>query len=69
MLAKFSELLPERVELSLEDLSESLSVLPRVQTAYEPQVFRALLSAVQGSRQVKMVYWTAGRDETGPRRS
>ena len=66
-LDKISELLPDRVELSLDDLSHSLSVLPRIQTAYDPQVFRGLWSAVRRSRQVKMVYWAAGRDETRQR--
>jgi proteasome accessory factor B len=66
-LAKISELLPDQVELSLEDLSYSLSVLPRVQTAYDPQIFRGLLSAIRRSRQVRMNYWSASRDETRDR--
>ena len=42
-----TELLLDRAEFSRDDLSHSLSVLPRVQTAYDPLVFRALWSAVR----------------------
>ena len=63
-LAKIAELLPERVELSLDNLSEYLSVLPRVRAEYDPAVFGLLLNAVRRSRQVRMVYWTAGRNAT-----
>ncbi len=45
-------------------IASYLSVLPRVQTTYEPEIFRVLVAAVRQSRQVSMVYWTAGRDET-----
>jgi predicted DNA-binding transcriptional regulator YafY len=66
-LDRISELLPDRVELSLDDLSHSLSVLPKVQTTYDPDLFRTLWNAVRRSRQVRMVYWTAGRDEKNER--
>ena len=67
VLDKIAQAFPERIELSLDDLSHSLSVLPRVQTAYDPQVFSVLWRAVRRSRQVRLVYWTAGRNATSER--
>jgi predicted DNA-binding transcriptional regulator YafY len=66
-LRRIEMLLPDQVDLSLDDLSSCLTVLPRVQTAYNPQVFSALLAAVRRSRQVRMVYWTASRNDTSER--
>jgi predicted DNA-binding transcriptional regulator YafY len=57
-------MLPHRIEVSLDDLTDCLSVLPRVQTTYDLDIFKALLKALRRSRQVSMIYWTASRDET-----
>ncbi|MGA9925628.1 MAG: WYL domain-containing protein [Isosphaeraceae bacterium] len=63
-LAKISEILPATIEVPLDALTGCLSVLPRVQTTYDPEIFRVLVTAVRQSRQLSMVYWTAGRNET-----
>jgi predicted DNA-binding transcriptional regulator YafY len=62
-LRRIAEVLPDRVEVSLDDLSQCLSVLPRVGAEYDPVAFRTLLGAVRHGRQVRMAYWTAGRNE------
>jgi len=66
-LAKISEILPATIEVPLDALTGCLSVLPRVQTTYDPEIFRVLVTAVRQSRQLSMVYWTAGRNETQKR--
>ncbi len=66
-LAKISRSLPETIEIPLDELSSYLSVLPRVQTTYNPDIFRVLMMAVCHSRRVVMTYWTAGRNETQQR--
>ncbi len=63
-LAKISKSLPDTIEVPLDALTSCLSVLPRVQTTYDPEIFRVLVTAVRQSRQLSMVYWTAGRNET-----
>ncbi len=63
-LAKLAEILPDTIEVPLDELTACLSVLPRVQTTYNPGIFRVLVAAVRHSRQLSMVYWTAGRNET-----
>src|SRR5271157_6066995 len=66
-LAKISEILPATIEVPLDALTGCLSVLPRVQTTYDPEIFRVLVAAVRQSRQLSMVYWTASRNETQKR--
>ena len=67
-LVKISEILPATIEVPLDVLTGCLSVLPReVQTTYDPDIFRVLVTAVRQSRQLSMVYWTAGRNETQKR--
>jgi len=63
-MAKVSRSLPDTIEVSLDELSNYLSVLPRVRTTYDPETFRVLVTAVSHSRQLSMVYWTASRGET-----
>jgi len=63
-LARISNMLPAKIEIPLDELTGCLSVLPRVQTSYDPEIFRVLVAAVRQSRQLSMVYWTAGRNET-----
>ena len=69
-LVKIARSLPQRVEVPLDVLTGCLAVLPRVQTTYDPEVFRTLVAAVEQSRRLSMVYWTAGRNavaqERGP---
>ena len=66
-LAKISGSLPDKIEVAFDELSNYLSVLPRVQTRYDPDIFRVLVRGVCHSRQVHMVYWTAARNQTQPR--
>ena len=63
-LAKISRSLPDTIKVPLDELSNYLSVLPRVQTTYDPDIFRVLVAAVCHARQVSIVYWTACRNET-----
>src|SRR5271157_2697338 len=63
-MAKVARSLPDTIEVSLDELTNYLSVLPRVRTTYDPEIFRVLVRAVCHSRQLSMVYWTAGRNET-----
>ena len=66
-IKKLSELLPDEVSVRLDAIADFLSVLPAVQTDYDPQLFCAMLRAVIGRRRLKMVYWTASRNETTSR--
>lgn len=65
--AKMTELLPDAVSVRLDDVADCLSVLPAVQTSYDPETFEALARAAVGRRRVEMVYWTAGRNATTSR--
>ena len=66
-IAKLSELLPDGVSVRLDAITDFLSVLPAVQADYDPELFCAVLRAVVGRRRLKMVYWTASRNETTSR--
>ncbi len=66
-LAKIAKSLPETIEVPLDELTSWLSVLPRVQTTYDPEVFRVLVASVRHARQLSMAYWTAGRNQTQTR--
>jgi len=63
-MAKVSKSLPDTIEVSLDELTNYLSVLPRVRTTYDAEIFRVLVRAVSHSRQLSMVYWTASRNQT-----
>jgi proteasome accessory factor B len=65
--AKMTGLLPDAISVRLDAVADCLSVLPAVQTAYDPELFAAMASAVVCRRRVEMVYWTAGRDATTSR--
>jgi len=63
-MAKVSKSLPDTIEVSLDELTNYLSVLPRVRTTYDPEIFRVLVRAVSHSRQLSMVYWTASPESS-----
>jgi proteasome accessory factor B len=65
--AKVTDLLPDAISLRLDQMADCLSVMPAVQISYDPETFATLASAVVRRRRVKMVYWTAGRNETRSR--
>lgn len=65
--AKMTVLLPDAVSVRLDVAADCLSVLPSVQTTYDPGTFEALARAAVGRRSVEMVYWTAGRNATSSR--
>jgi predicted DNA-binding transcriptional regulator YafY len=65
--AKMTELLPDAVSVRLDAMADCLSVMPSVQTTVKPETFSGLARAVVCRRQVEMVYWTAGRNETTSR--
>jgi predicted DNA-binding transcriptional regulator YafY len=62
-ISKLSELLPDGVSVRLDAIADFLSVLPAVQADYEPDLFCAVMRAAVGRRRLKMVYWTASRNE------
>ena len=62
--AKMTALLPDAVSIRLDAAADCLSVLPSVQTTYDPGTFESLARAAVGRRSVEMVYWTAGRNAT-----
>jgi predicted DNA-binding transcriptional regulator YafY len=64
---KLSIILPDVVSIRLDEIADFLSVLPASQSHYDPHVFCALSTAVARHRQVDMLYWTAGRNETNQR--
>jgi predicted DNA-binding transcriptional regulator YafY len=66
-IKKLSELLPDRVSVRLDMIADFLSVLPAVQADYDPDLFCAVMRAAVGRRRLKMVYWTASRNETTSR--
>ncbi len=63
-MAKVARSLPDTIEVSLDELNNYLSVLPRVRTTYDPEIFRALVRAVSHSLQISIAYWTPSRNET-----
>ena len=65
--AKLTEMLPDAVSVRLDAMADCLSVMPAVQTAYDPDAFASLARAVIGRRRVEMAYWTAGRNATSSR--
>jgi predicted DNA-binding transcriptional regulator YafY len=65
--AKMTVLLPDAVSVRLDAAADCLSVLPSVQTTYDPATFEALARAAVGRHSVEMVYWTAGRNATTSR--
>ena len=66
-IKKLSELLPDGISVRLDTITDFLSVLPAVQTDYDPELFCAVLRAVNGRRRLNLVYWTASRNETTSR--
>ncbi len=54
-------------ESRLDAITDFLSVLPAVQTDYDPELFCAVLRAVIGRRRLEMAYWTARGNETTSR--
>jgi predicted DNA-binding transcriptional regulator YafY len=62
--AKLTALLPDAISVRLDAAADCLSVLPSVQTTYDPGMFETLVRAAVGRRSVEMVYWTAGRNAT-----
>ena len=67
MTHRLSELLPDGVSVRLDAIADFLSVLPAVQADYDPELFCAVMRAAVGRRRLKMVYWTASRNETTSR--
>lgn len=65
--AKMTQLLPDVVSVHIDAVADCLSVLPSVQTTYDPGIFETLARAAVGRRSVEMVYWTAGRNVTTTR--
>jgi predicted DNA-binding transcriptional regulator YafY len=65
--AKMTELLPDAISVRLDAVADCLSVLPAVETPYDPGTFEAIARAAVGRRRVEMVYWTAGRNVTSTR--
>jgi predicted DNA-binding transcriptional regulator YafY len=65
--ARITDLLPDAISVHLDALADCLSVMPRVQTTYDPATFAALARAVVCRRQIEMLYWTAGRNATTSR--
>lgn len=61
---KVAAMLPDDVPVRLDTAADCLTVLPAVETAYDPGAFDALARATVGRRRVEMVYWTAGRNVT-----
>ena len=65
--AKMIRLLPDFVSVRIDAAADCLSVLPSVQTTYDPLIFETIARAAVGRRSVEMVYWTAGRNVTTSR--
>lgn len=65
--AKITEMLPETISIRLETAADCLSVIPGVETTYDPETFATLARAVLSQRQVEMTYWTAERNATSTR--
>jgi predicted DNA-binding transcriptional regulator YafY len=66
-IKKLGTMLPDQVTVRLDEIADFLSVLPAVQSEYDPEAFCAVLRAVIGRRRLKMVYWTASGNETTSR--
>jgi predicted DNA-binding transcriptional regulator YafY len=64
---KLGESLPAGVTVRLDTIAEFLSVLASTQAEYDPDSICTLLRAIIGRRHLRMVYWTASRNETSGR--
>jgi predicted DNA-binding transcriptional regulator YafY len=65
--AKLSELLPDAVSVRIDAIGDCLTVLPAMETDYDPKIFTALAKAAVEERRVDVVYHTADRDEATAR--
>ncbi|HBH52431.1 MAG TPA: hypothetical protein DDY91_11120 [Planctomycetaceae bacterium] len=63
-LSRMADLLPEQVTVQWETIQQAHSVQKSHTTRQDIEIFRKLADAVLHRKQVKMVYWSAGRDDT-----
>jgi predicted DNA-binding transcriptional regulator YafY len=59
---KLARLLPDGVTVRLDAAADCLTVLPPVETDYDPATFAVLARSVVERHRVEVVYHTAGRD-------
>jgi predicted DNA-binding transcriptional regulator YafY len=60
--ARLTELLPDEVSVSLDRAAAALSVAPAPAARLDVDVFATLTRAVTAGEQLKIDYWTAGRN-------
>ena len=60
---KLTGLLPDAVPIRIDAIGDCLTVLPAMETDYDPKIFAALAKAAVEERRVDVVYHTADRDE------
>jgi proteasome accessory factor B len=60
---KIGDWLRDEVSLNLSNLGQSLSTRPAAVTPQDLKIFRTLAEAVRRQRSLRLVYWTASRDD------
>lgn len=61
---KVTSLLTDPVTVDLQHLAHSLSFRPTTSTVYDPATMEQLHAAIRQCRRLKIVYWTASRNQT-----
>lgn len=59
---RITRMLPEEITVSLAAAAETLSVTPCVLTTQDVETFHSLTHAIQQSRQLQLLYWSASQN-------
>ena len=59
---RITRMLPEEITVSLAAAAETLSVTPCVLTTQDVETFHSLTNAIQQSRQLRLLYWSASQN-------
>lgn len=59
---RITRMLPEEITVSLEAAADTLSVTPCVLTIQDVETFHNLTTAIQTSRQLRLLYWSASQN-------
>ena len=59
---RITRMLPEEISVSLAAAADMLSVTPCVLTTQDVETFHSLTNAIQSSRQLRLLYWSASQN-------
>lgn len=66
-LTRLADLLPDQISISWETIEQAHSARNSVASRHDLDLFRRLADAVLHHHQIRIVYWSAGRDEVTER--